>query len=478
MFGKIVSRLILVCIFTGIVLPQTAYNSALESSFQVRLTDSNANKGTTDRIHAVMKLYNEGNTAIDLSKVRVRYYFNLDGDPSKVAPNVQKAEGKVYNYQSDRSNPYEYVISRLPCSFVNMGQSSTGSANIYIEMGFPQNYAINGKAPQKISHVDIDMEITKDILSGVTGDTSQLRNFIQQNHYSYNAGNEMDWPKVTVYYDGELIYGTPPVNQVLGTPSGLTAWLEGKTVMLQWTAAAGAQSYEIYRSDSINGEFAKIAEGIRTTAYNDATVPETRDQNGKRYYYKVAAVSGGQRSPGSNIASVTVYPCVNTGLGLFRYNIINNSGRPKPDFVLGSYIPLVMELKLSDNLTDPAFKVIKDITSGDERASPFTAAILPNYSRKLFINSELKNSGLITTGQNNDLKISGNYLRNDVIRIEFALKISSKENLGIEQLYGKFYKLGFEISGFRGGSFIRAAGDNSGKPFSLEIKVLNPNKLN
>jgi hypothetical protein len=100
------------------------------NGIQVRLTE-NSNKGdssngfSTDRIRSVLKLYNEGDKDIDLDKIRIHYYFNMDGDLNKVAPKAEKVEGKVYNYESGRPNPYEYVITALPSVFINMGDYST-----------------------------------------------------------------------------------------------------------------------------------------------------------------------------------------------------------------------------------------------------------------------------------------------------------------------------------------------------------------
>ena len=54
--------------------------------------------------------------------------------------------------------------------------------------------------------------------------------------------------------------------------------------LLTWAAANGANGYEVYRSESADGEFVKVA-SVSTTKYAD-----TAAENGKTYYYYVIAV--------------------------------------------------------------------------------------------------------------------------------------------------------------------------------------------
>lgn len=987
----------------------TVVNQVKESNVKVRLTENSVNKDNpTDRIHSVLKLYNEGTSAIDLNKIRIHYYFNMDGDLDKVAPKAEKVEGKVYNYQSDRSNPYEYVISTLPSAFINMDKYSGDDANCYIEMGFPtsdnssdyygnflykflryyndedwcnryfkldndwyddildysvnyswggcdskdnkkhrwwwnwssdytksnQNYTLNSKSSKGTSYVTVDLEIIKKILDGVTGNTADLRKFYQTNHYSYNPGSEIDWEKVTVYYEGELIWGNEPsatlvaptnlqaiakkdgillqwdevvgaesyrilrkgaddtdfvefldvvsennfldanvtaditynykvkavsdngekqgplsneasakalnlsgnglyaeylnwanianssltnydydesnsfktdyvltntdlalarvdpkvdftknnadsyykwgtiapdekvnadyysviwsgyvkpkysenytfytntddgvklwididrdgsfedgerlinnwtkhsetqnntkvislqkdlkykikmeyfenqvdataqllwksttqnkeiipttqlfvddavlrpetptnlvavvqgdttvqltwnsvldatgykiyetdkngttreiivsnnfcsipalpageytykvsayndageseksvpamvkigldapsnltaavmgksvtlswdaVNEATGykiyrlndgvietatssttgytdndvswgeiysysvvalknnsegirsnevpaiisasAPRNLTSTLDGMAVTLDWLAGEGAQSYNVLRSDDLKVTFNTIASEVTDITYIDNSVPITSDENGKRYYYKVVAVSNGVESQSSNIAGVIIYPYVDTDMGLLRYNIINNSKSSKIDFVLGSYVPVSMELKLSDTTVNPKF-IVEDLLTSDavygEVGEPFTASVITNIGLKAYVNSSVCSE--IDTSKANEIKFNGSYAKDFVIKMEFVMKISATEealNTGIEDYYNKLYKLNFGISADKQGNSqnsVYISADKSKNPLALHIKVLKPNKLN
>ncbi|MCI8327583.1 MAG: hypothetical protein HFI37_07385 [Lachnospiraceae bacterium] len=58
-------------------------------------------------------------------------------------------------------------------------------------------------------------------------------------------------------------------------------------IKLTWNKVSGAKSYTIYRSTSKNGQYQAIKTGCTKTTYTN-----TKLSNGKKYYYKVAAVRG------------------------------------------------------------------------------------------------------------------------------------------------------------------------------------------
>ena len=76
--------------------------------------------------------------------------------------------------------------------------------------------------------------------------------------------------------------------------------------LLTWAAANGANGYAVYRSESADGEFVKVA-SVSTTKYAD-----TAAENGKTYYYYVIAVKNDAASGlRSDVVSTTaVYPQV------------------------------------------------------------------------------------------------------------------------------------------------------------------------
>jgi hypothetical protein len=58
-------------------------------------------------------------------------------------------------------------------------------------------------------------------------------------------------------------------------------------VGISWKTASGGQTYTVKRSETENGQYETIASGVTGNYYKDIAV-----QNGKVYYYKVAAVNG------------------------------------------------------------------------------------------------------------------------------------------------------------------------------------------
>jgi fibronectin type 3 domain-containing protein len=83
-------------------------------------------------------------------------------------------------------------------------------------------------------------------------------------------------------------------------PTNLSANAGNAQVSLTWTASPGAASYNMYRSTTNGGPYAKIASGIVSTNTTDTGVT-----NGTTYYYVVTAVNTGGESGYSGQASAT-----------------------------------------------------------------------------------------------------------------------------------------------------------------------------
>lgn len=82
-------------------------------------------------------------------------------------------------------------------------------------------------------------------------------------------------------------------------PTHVTATVNNQSVTLQWNAANPADSYKVYRNNTV------IAEGITATTYTDnGLTPGT-------YTYQVATIYNGLESPKSVAASATVYAPLN-----------------------------------------------------------------------------------------------------------------------------------------------------------------------
>ena len=85
------------------------------------------------------------------------------------------------------------------------------------------------------------------------------------------------------------------------SPLGLTAnAVSYNQVNLSWTAASGANYYNVWRSLSNGGPYTEIAQGIMTTNYSD-----TSSYSSTTFYYAVTAVYSGGESANSPPASAT-----------------------------------------------------------------------------------------------------------------------------------------------------------------------------
>ncbi|WP_138754449.1 immunoglobulin-like domain-containing protein [Paenibacillus sinopodophylli] len=110
-----------------------------------------------------------------------------------------------------------------------------------------------------------------------------------QKGHTNNAGNTVTW------YRGLYEVKIYSSNMVLDTPTGLTAKAvqtsaDTTSIQLGWGTVTNAANYEVFRSDSLNGDYTKIHVGS-SSSYEDIGLA-----SGKTYYYKVKAVHAGGES--------------------------------------------------------------------------------------------------------------------------------------------------------------------------------------
>lgn len=100
-----------------------------------------------------------------------------------------------------------------------------------------------------------------------------------------------------------LVIPNGNVQSAPGTPTGLSATVGSGTVMLAWSAAAGATGYAVKRGSVSGGPYTTIATPT-ATSYTDSGLT-----NGTTYYYVVAASNSAGTSPNSSeIAATPIIP--------------------------------------------------------------------------------------------------------------------------------------------------------------------------
>lgn len=135
----------------------------------------------TNMIVMNYRIINPGRTALNLSDIKVRYWYTSDGDVSQ--------QLNIY---------YSTIgVSNITGALANMLTPKVG-ADHYVEIGFTSG--AGSLAPGG----------SIDILACITN--ADWTNFIQTNDYSFNptATTYVDWDRVTGYLRGVLVWGKEP----------------------------------------------------------------------------------------------------------------------------------------------------------------------------------------------------------------------------------------------------------------------------
>ena len=144
---------------------------------------------TSNTIDPRIMLENTSNTTINLSNIKIRYYYTVDGE-----------KGQTYYCDYAQQVTASGSQSNITSSVTGTAQKSavkTGS-DYYLEISFSSN-AGSLKPGEK---VEIQGRLTK----------SDWTNYTQSNDYSFNstATSYTENSKITVYSSGTLIYGLEP----------------------------------------------------------------------------------------------------------------------------------------------------------------------------------------------------------------------------------------------------------------------------
>ncbi|MUG47838.1 glycosyl hydrolase [Paenibacillus woosongensis] len=136
---------------------------------------------STNGISPKFKIVNTGNTAIQLSDVKLRYYYTIDGE---------KAQGFWCDWASIGS-------ANVTSNFVKLANPVTG-ADYYLEIGFTSSTGTLNPGQS----AEIQARFSK----------ADWSNYNQANDYSYKASSSQfaDHEQVTGYIGGQLVWGIEP----------------------------------------------------------------------------------------------------------------------------------------------------------------------------------------------------------------------------------------------------------------------------
>jgi endoglucanase len=164
------------------VLTVTIINSSIVVTGNVKVQMFNgSNAAVTNGIAPRFKIVNTGTESINLSDVKLRYYYTIDGV-------------KAQNFWCDWSSA---GTANVTGTFVKLATAKTG-ADYYLEIGFANAAGTLAAG----ASVDVQARFSK----------SDWTNYTQTGDYSFqeSGSNYTDWNKVTGYVGGSLVWGIEP----------------------------------------------------------------------------------------------------------------------------------------------------------------------------------------------------------------------------------------------------------------------------
>lgn len=161
------------------VLNITIFDSSVVVSGNIKVQMFNGSKeATTNGITPKFRLVNTGEESINLSDVKIRYYYTIDGDLPQ-------------NFWCDWAS---VSSDNITGTFVKLDEAKTG-ADYYLEVGFSSGAGILKPG----EFIEVQVRFSK----------VDWTNYTQTGDYSFEgtASDYVDWERVTGYVGGELVWG-------------------------------------------------------------------------------------------------------------------------------------------------------------------------------------------------------------------------------------------------------------------------------
>ena len=193
----------------GTAFKVSNFNAGVSHTFTVKAVDKNGNESaasnavnivnntlevksfnqltaaTSNQISEAVSIKNTGSSTINLSNIKIRYYYTSDAATNPVN-------------QAFSCDFFTNGNSNVTGNFVNMSTPKT-NANYYVEVGFTSTAGSIAPGETK----EVKFRINK----------ADWSNYTQTNDYSFNSSSNnsyLVWNKITVYNSGTLVYGVQP----------------------------------------------------------------------------------------------------------------------------------------------------------------------------------------------------------------------------------------------------------------------------
>ena len=187
---------LLAAVFAFAIVPvaQAATSSSAASGTSLQVLDrSHDNDSPDDELYALYQIVNNSTTAVPLSELTMRYWFV---NAPAATPGITGTPPDSPVFACDWA---QVSCSNVTQTFVTLANPVTG-ADTYSEIGFT---AAAGSIPAGGSTGEIQTRIHHEHWSWFNSDASY--SFISDPSFVYEATTT-----VTLYLNGQLIWGTPP----------------------------------------------------------------------------------------------------------------------------------------------------------------------------------------------------------------------------------------------------------------------------
>lgn len=142
------------------------------------------------------------------------------------------------------------------------------------------------------------------VLPGMTTDAEgiALISFNKPGTYYISAKGSVTYDNFGSTVTGNITAPWAEVKVTMDAPSVKAVNRSASSIKISWTKIVGAEKYRVYRSVKKNKGFKKVKTTRKTTWINNKL------KTGKKYYYKVRAISGNEKSPFSKVKSSVPKP--------------------------------------------------------------------------------------------------------------------------------------------------------------------------
>lgn len=168
----------------------------------------------------------------------------------------------------------------------------------------------NGSASKKVTTTALDY---KGLKNGVTYS------------FSVQAAAELkdDSGKIYTYTSETVVVNARPMIAKAAQVTGVSAMDADKSAVLNWSKAARASSYVIYRYSSSKKKWVAVKTNVTKTSYTD-----TKLKAGQKYKYRIAAANASGVGPASSTVSVSIKKTPGTKVRTIGYKAVVKSRAP------------------------------------------------------------------------------------------------------------------------------------------------------